>query len=164
MTPIKRPDSPTSIEQAHKMIDAPPTAPAETISRTSSTGYYVDDPANKEAARQRRKPSGASTKRPRSSCCLFHRDKSASNPRCKSGWVCVVTEFWTTLRHGEVIRLIVERRASDRSVRIEPRAVKRWPKPHPLLMRSRTEAREFIRKRGLLVKLRQALFRPNPKS
>lgn len=44
--------------------------------------------------------------------------------------------------------LIAQRRVGNRPGRIEPRAVKRRPKPHPLLMQPRAIARERIRKHG----------------
>jgi Transposase DDE domain len=44
--------------------------------------------------------------------------------------------------------LIAEQRVGNRPGRIEPRAIKRRPKPFPLLMESRSMAREKVRKHG----------------
>lgn len=44
--------------------------------------------------------------------------------------------------------LIAENCVGNRPGRIEPRAVKRRPKPHPLLMKPRTQARDDIKKYG----------------
>ena len=50
--------------------------------------------------------------------------------------------------------LIAQQRVGNRPGRIEPRAVKRRPKPFPLLPKSRHTAREEIRKTGLPKKLK----------
>lgn len=47
-----------------------------------------------------------------------------------------------------VYELMAQQRVGNRSGRIEPRAVKRRPKPHPLLTVPRDEAREMVRKYG----------------
>jgi hypothetical protein len=47
-----------------------------------------------------------------------------------------------------LLALIAERRVGRRPGRIEPRAVKRRPKPLPLLTQSRVQAREKIRRFG----------------
>jgi len=44
--------------------------------------------------------------------------------------------------------LIAQKRVGNRPGRIEPRAVKRRPKAHPLLMEEREKAREKIKKHG----------------
>ena len=44
--------------------------------------------------------------------------------------------------------LIAEQRVGDRPGRVEPRAVKRRPKPYPLLTKTRESARAYIRKHG----------------
>ena len=44
--------------------------------------------------------------------------------------------------------MIAQVRVNNRPGRCEPRAVKRRPKPHPLLMKPRSEAREDILKNG----------------
>ncbi len=44
--------------------------------------------------------------------------------------------------------LIAEQRVGNRSGRIEPRAVKKRPKPYPRLMKPRAQAREEILKNG----------------
>jgi hypothetical protein len=50
--------------------------------------------------------------------------------------------------------LIAEQRVGNRSGRIEPRAVKRRPKPYPRLMKPRAQARDEIRKYGHSKKLK----------
>lgn len=47
---------------------------------------------------------------------------------------------------GELFTLIAQRQIGKRPGRIEPRAVKRRPKPFPLLTKPRAEAREGVRK------------------
>ena len=49
----------------------------------------------------------------------------------------------------KLIDLIGKKRVGDRPDRFEPRAVKRRPKPHPLLKMPRSEAKRLIRK-GLI--------------
>jgi len=44
--------------------------------------------------------------------------------------------------------LVAEPRVGLRPGRVEPRAVKRRPKPFPLLTKPREEAREYIRENG----------------
>ena len=48
----------------------------------------------------------------------------------------------------DLLILVAEQSVGNRPGRIEPRAVKRRPKPYPLLMKPRREAREEIRKNG----------------
>jgi hypothetical protein len=50
--------------------------------------------------------------------------------------------------------LVAEKSIGNRSGRIEPRAVKRRPKPYPLLTKTRTLAREQVRKYGHPKKLK----------
>lgn len=50
--------------------------------------------------------------------------------------------------------LMAQQKAGDRPGRIEPRAVKRRPKPYPLLTKSRGEAREEVRQYGHPKKLK----------
>ncbi|MGZ8943719.1 MAG: IS4 family transposase [Methylobacter sp.] len=50
--------------------------------------------------------------------------------------------------------LVAERSIGKRSGRIEPRAIKRRPKPYPLLTKTRSEAREEVRKYGPPKKLK----------
>jgi len=50
--------------------------------------------------------------------------------------------------------LIAQIRVADRPCRIEPRAVKRRPKPYPHLVRPRQQARMEIEKYGRAKKLR----------
>ena len=53
-----------------------------------------------------------------------------------------------------LFELIAQQRVGDRPDRIEPRAVKRRPKPYPLLMQPRDLARAKIRKHGHPAKLK----------
>lgn len=53
-----------------------------------------------------------------------------------------------------VLRLIAQNKVGNRPGRIEPRAVKRRPKPFPLLSKTRAIAREEIRKNGHPEKLK----------
>lgn len=50
--------------------------------------------------------------------------------------------------------LIAQQRVGDRSGRIEPRAVKRRPKPYPLLTKPRAHARAYVRDHGHPKKLK----------
>jgi hypothetical protein len=50
--------------------------------------------------------------------------------------------------------LIAQQRVGDRPGRIEPRAIKRRPKPYPLLTKPREHARAYIRKHGHPKKLK----------
>lgn len=50
--------------------------------------------------------------------------------------------------------LVAERKVGNRPGRIEPRAIKRRPKPYPLLTKTRAAAREEIRKNGHPKKLK----------
>ena len=61
--------------------------------------------------------------------------------------------------HTEKVRcsllvLIAQQRVGDRPGRIEPRALKRRPKPYPLLTKPRAEARAFVQKYGHPEKLK----------
>lgn len=55
---------------------------------------------------------------------------------------------------GTLFILIAQKTVGNRQGRIEPRAIKRRPKPFPLLMENREQVREKIRKRGHPKKLR----------
>ena len=55
---------------------------------------------------------------------------------------------------GELFILIAQQQVGRRPGRMEPRAVKRRPKPFPLLTKPRTQAREEIRKNGHPKKLK----------
>jgi hypothetical protein len=48
----------------------------------------------------------------------------------------------------QFLLLVAERIVGNRPGRIEPRAVKRRPKPYPFLMQNRVAAREDVRKNG----------------
>lgn len=48
----------------------------------------------------------------------------------------------------EFLALVAEQTVDNRPGRIEPRAIKRRPKPYPLLMQTRSAAREKVRKYG----------------
>lgn len=69
--------------------------------------------------------------------------------------------FWNHTQTGEsleqiekLLMLIAKRRIGNRPGRVEPRAIKRRPKPFPLLMKPRAQAREDIRKSGHPKKLK----------
>lgn len=47
-----------------------------------------------------------------------------------------------------VLKLIAQKRVGNRPGRIEPRAIKRRPKPYPMLMKTRHSARDEVRKNG----------------
>lgn len=67
-------------------------------------------------------------------------------------------QLWLAWRHRDMgvdadatamlLRLIAQRRVGRRPGRIEPRAIKRRPKPYPLLMQPRAAAREAVRVHG----------------
>ncbi|MBQ0721391.1 MAG: IS4 family transposase, partial [Gammaproteobacteria bacterium] len=68
---------------------------------------------------------------------------------------------WCQQRSGDadvstalLFTMMAQRKIGNRPDRIEPRAVKRRPKPMPLLMKSREEARAEIRKNGHSLKLK----------
>lgn len=66
-------------------------------------------------------------------------------------WLSWVTQTPGLIQEKEILELfeaISKVRVGNRAGRVEPRAVKRRPKPTPLLTRSRGEARELIRKHG----------------
>lgn len=56
----------------------------------------------------------------------------------------------------ELFHMIEEKVVGNRPGRIEPRAVKRRPKPYPLLTKSRDKARELVRRHGHPKKQRMA--------
>lgn len=47
-----------------------------------------------------------------------------------------------------LLRLIARKRVGNRPGRIEPRAIKRRPKPYPMLMQTRSAARAEVRRNG----------------
>lgn len=66
-------------------------------------------------------------------------------------WVAWIRYPWDAAGDRQtslLFMLIAEQRVANRSGRIEPRAVKRRPKPYPRLMKPRPQAREDIRKYG----------------
>lgn len=60
----------------------------------------------------------------------------------------------TPENEAELLKLMGVQTVGKRAGRIEPRAVKRRPKPYPLLMQARTAARENVRKNGHPKKLK----------
>ncbi len=60
----------------------------------------------------------------------------------------------TQVNEGILFALIGQKIIGKRPGRVEPRAVKRRPKPYPLLMKTREKARENIRKNGHPKKIR----------
>ncbi len=72
-------------------------------------------------------------------------------------WTAWIRHPWDVVGDGQnalLFMLIAEQRVGNRPGRIEPRAVKRRPKPHPRLMKPRPQAREDIRKYGHPKKLK----------
>ncbi|MCI0666723.1 MAG: IS4 family transposase [Methylococcaceae bacterium] len=72
-------------------------------------------------------------------------------------WIVWSRQSWGNPRHEPTALLFVwiaEQRVGDRPGRIEPRAVKRRPKPYPKLMTPRAQARANIRKYGHPKKLK----------
>lgn len=57
-------------------------------------------------------------------------------------------------RIDELLPLVAQQSVGNRPGRIEPRAVKRSPKPYPLLTQARAVARENVRKYGHPKKLK----------
>jgi len=57
-------------------------------------------------------------------------------------------------RIGGLFVLIAQQKVGNRPGRIEPRAIKRRPKPYPLLTQPRELAREYVRKYGYPKKLK----------
>ena len=55
---------------------------------------------------------------------------------------------------SELFALIAQQRVGNRPGRIEPRAIKRRPKPYPLLTRPRDQARAEVKKNGHPKKLK----------
>ena len=55
---------------------------------------------------------------------------------------------------GMLFILVAQKTIGNRPGRIEPRAVKRRPKPYPRLMKPRAQAREAVRKYGHPKKLK----------
>jgi len=47
-----------------------------------------------------------------------------------------------------LLELIAQKRIGKRPGRIEPRAIKRRPKPYPMLMKTRRSARAEVKKNG----------------
>lgn len=63
-------------------------------------------------------------------------------------WLPAAREGYDDNQLAEVFLLIAQQKVGKRPGRIEPRAVKRRPKPFPLLTKTREAAREDIRKNG----------------
>ena len=64
-------------------------------------------------------------------------------------------EIWVYLLTYNLIRLMMAQQVvGKRPGRIEPQAIKRRPKPYPLLVKPRTEARVEVRKNGHPKKLK----------
>jgi len=72
-------------------------------------------------------------------------------------WVAWSHHSWEVRKDGQtplLFMLIAEQRVGNRPGRIEPKAVKRRPKPYPRLMQPRAQARDEIRKYGHPKKLK----------
>ena len=70
------------------------------------------------------------------------------------GWAQLKLSLMDVSQLEQLMTLFASQRNGNRPGRIEPRAVKRRPKPYPLLTVSREEAREKIRKNGHPKKLK----------
>lgn len=73
--------------------------------------------------------------------------------------ICIALPHYRDLvlhqdQRGMLLELIAQRCVGNRRGRVEPRAIKRRPKPYPLLMQPREIAREKIRKHGHPIKLK----------
>jgi len=68
--------------------------------------------------------------------------------QCWQAWYQQLLACHTSDDLTELFRLIGQQRVGNRPGRIEPRAVKRRPKPLPLLTRPRHEAQAWIRRHG----------------
>lgn len=72
-------------------------------------------------------------------------------------WVAWSNHPWEAIENGQkalLFMLIAEQRVGNRYGRVEPRAVKKRPKPYPRLMKPRGQARDEIRKYGHPKKLK----------
>lgn len=72
-------------------------------------------------------------------------------------WIAWSRYPWEAAKDEQTVLLLVfiaEQRVGNRSGRIEPRAVKKRPKPYPRLMNPRAQARDEIRKFGHPKKLK----------
>ena len=76
--------------------------------------------------------------------------RQLSFTHCLQLWRCYL-QTAVIFEEGQfynLFRLMSEQRVGNRSGRIEPRAVKRRPKPFPLLTKPRSDARAEIRNNG----------------
>lgn len=82
--------------------------------------------------------------------------RQLSFKHCLQIWLCasLKVDLCTPEQLLSLLTLIAQQRVAKRPGRIEPRAVKRRPKPYPLLMLPRAEARENVRKYGHPKKLK----------
>jgi hypothetical protein len=63
-------------------------------------------------------------------------------------WLSIAREGYDDNQLAEMFLLIAQQKVGKRPGRVEPRAVKRRPKPFPLLAKTRAAAREDVRKNG----------------
>ena len=90
-----------------------------------------------------------------SAVCKGIQPRQISFKHCLQIWLWVLSEIKNVEESLTLLMaLIAQNRVGDRAGRIEPRAVKRRPKPYPLLMKRRGEAREDIRQNGHPKKLK----------
>jgi hypothetical protein len=76
--------------------------------------------------------------------------RTMSFKHCLQLWLLAVQQI-ATASDGQrctLLLLMAQQRVGNRPGRIEPRAVKRRPKPYPLLTKPRVQAREEVRKHG----------------
>jgi hypothetical protein len=71
-----------------------------------------------------------------------------------NSWNFVIWRSEEEKQMNTLYMLIAQQRVGKRPGRIEPRAVKRRPKPYPRLMKPREEARKDVRKYGHPKKVR----------
>ena len=69
-------------------------------------------------------------------------------------WSAIPGQSEKTEIDKDILRLVAEQTVGNRAGRIEPRAIKRRPKPYPILMQARTAARKQVEKFGHPKKIR----------
>ena len=74
--------------------------------------------------------------------------RNLSFKHCLQLWLAWRQQYQlaSDIAYRQLFQLMSEQRVGNRPGRTEPRAVKRRPKPHPLLTRPRHEARQYVLK------------------
>ena len=82
--------------------------------------------------------------------------RNLSFKHCLQLWLAWRQQYQlaSDITYRQLFQLMSEQRVGNRPGRTEPRAVKRRPKPHPLLTRPRHEARQYVLKFGHPKKLK----------